>query len=257
MQKVLGLALGLSLFSMACVRELPPPAAPPKQKVELQTMPAGPIPAGAGRVVLDAEAGKGEARVVRVDKTEVSVATARGTGYGVSYSTQLICSKTPCAVDLPAGSHQLVFQATGDERDASAATFDVAAGRSHVVRHAIGHVEPHSGWKAVGATGISIGIPAAVVGGVLIPISGISDSDGMRTAGFVSLGAGVGLLTLGIVSLVIGRTEVQPGATTQWTLEPGDAEERPTSTRGEEHVRRIVPAKPKVIATGNGMGLMW
>lgn len=220
-------------------------------------MPEGPITAGSGRIVLDAEPGKGSVRVVRVERTEMSVATTRGYAQGVAFSTHLVCSKTPCAIDLPAGSHELVFQATRDERDVSAATFDVTAGRTQVVRHAVGHYEPHMGWKVLGTTGLTLGITGALAGGLLLPVGQMVDSDGVRTAGIVTLGVGVGVLALGIASLVIGRTEIQPGATTQWPLKQDGADEQPTSTHGDEHVRRDNHAKPMVIATGHGVGVAW
>ncbi len=242
---------------MACTRELPPPAAPAQQRVELETTPEGAIPAGAGRVLLDAEPSKGAVRVVRVDRTEMSVSTSRGYARGVAFSTHLVCAKTPCAVDLPAGSHELVFQAARDERDASSAAFDVTAGRTQVVRHAVGFVDVHGGWKALGVTGITLGGSSALVGGLLIPLASVAESDGMHTAGVVMLGAGAGAIALGIASLVVGRTELQPGATTQWTLQRDGHDTQPSTTRGEEHVRRESPSKPKVLATGNGIGMTW
>lgn len=249
--------LCVSLFATGCMRELPPPAAPPRQRVELETLPDGPIPAGSGRVVLDAQEGKGSVRVVRVDVTQMSVSTTRGYAHGLAFSTHLLCSKTPCAVDLPAGSHQLTFQALRDSREVSTATFDVTAGRTQVVRHAVGFVDQHGGWKAVGVAGVTLGFSSALPGALFVPLSGIAESDGMRTAGFVMLGAGLGVLAFGITSLVIGRTEVQPGTTTQWTLKRDEADDAPTTTQGQEQVRRQPATKPTVIATGNGVGMAW
>lgn len=248
--------VGCSLFSMACTRELPPPVAPPRQRVELEAVPEGPIPAGSGRVLLDAEQGKGPVRVVRVERTEMSMSTSRGYARGVSVSTHLVCSKTPCAVDLPAGSHELVFQAARDERDASAATFDVTAGRTQVVRHAVGFVDPHGGWKALGNTGVVVGLSVALPGALVFALSGIGDqgNDTLRTTGTVMVGVGVVALALGVTCLVLGRTDLQPGATTQWTLPHAGTDARPTP-QGDEHVRR--EGRPTVMATATGVGMIW
>lgn len=254
-RSLLVVILGSALGSMACTRQIAPPAAPPRQRVELETMPEGPIAAGSGRVLLDAEPGKGVVKVLRVDRAQVAVSTTSG-GYaqGVAFSTQLVCSKTPCAVDLPAGSHELVFQAARDPRDVSAATFDVTAGRTHVVRHAVGFVDPHFWSSFLGTMSIALGGGSAVGGAIFIPLSSTTDSDGMRTAGVVMLGAGAALVALGIASVVIGRAELQPGATTQWVL-PRDGESpQPASTQGGEHARRSTPA---LHATGNGIGMTW
>lgn len=242
---------------MACTRELPPPVAPPRQHVALETLPEGPIPAGSGRVLLDAEPGKGAVQVVRVDLTEMSVSTTRGYARGVAVTKHLVCSKTPCAVDLPAGSHELVFQGSHDERDVSAATFDVTAGRTQVVRHSVGFFDAHGGWKALGVVGVTIGGASAVSGGLGFVLGSQRDSDGLRTIGTVMMGGGLAILALGITSFVVGRTEVQPGSTTQWALPQNGADERPTSARGDEHVHRENRSKPTVVATGDGIGLTW
>jgi len=209
-------------------------------------MPDGPIPAGWGRVLLDAEPGKGPVRVVRYDVTQVSVATSYGYATGTAVSSQLVCAKTPCAVDLIAGAQSLAFQAA-HEGDVSTATFDVTAGRTMVVRHAVGHVDTNYGWTTIGVLGLALGSTSAVVGAVMIPVAGSVNEDGLRTAGTVMVGAGAAALALGIVSLVIGRSDIQPGATTQWTL-PKDA--AAGAARERAHAATMV-------ATSDSIGIAW
>ncbi len=83
-------------LSLGCVLELPPPSPPPRYAPVLQQAP-GPLPAGQGRLLVDALNGPARVSVVEV------------TG------ERFLCL-SPCAVDLSPGPHRLHLVAP-DERE--------------------------------------------------------------------------------------------------------------------------------------------
>lgn len=176
------------------------------------------------RVALDADEKGADVSVV--------LATTEGTGYvGLhtvgwqAVATRRLC-RTPCIVDLPRGDHSLVFASRTDDTRRSVA--DVTFGsRPEIVRHSIGRVEPHPWLFVGGLTLLPTGLTGVIAGAVAAP--SLSDP-GDRQLGYIALGAGAGLTALGALLLYLGRTDVQPGSTTQWSSDPPPSREIPMNT---------------------------
>jgi len=205
---------------------LPPPAAPEKVLPAATEVPDEAPAAGTGRVLLEANGEK--ARVV-----EVGGARFESQGYRVDMLTERpVCSATPCVVDLPRGSHTLVFFSPTDPNRGSPVEVD-AVSHPKVVRHAMGERVPHKGLKAARTASFVVGGVGVGVGSVLLLLSSassLSDYTGAEVStgptagpGAAVLGLGLGAIAAGIVLHVLGRTEVREGTTTEWRLGDGES----------------------------------
>lgn len=232
-------AFGLvAMHLVACGEvKLPPPAAPERKLTETPEVPTDATPEGAGRVVLEANGEK--ARVV-----EVSGATVQSYGYSFNLVAQRpVCASTPCVVDLARGPHRLVFVSQADGDRGSAAEIDVS-GRPKVIRHAMGERIEHGGLKTGSNTALTLGVLGALTGGSVLAFGAIRSSSttepnagsGAVGVGGAVLGISAGVIALGVTLGILGRTEVRPGTTTEWTLDSngnGPTKAPPTTT----HVR--------------------
>jgi hypothetical protein len=175
-------------------------------------LPPEPPPAGATRVILDADEHGVEVREI--------TATATGTGQvggrmatWKATATQSICH-TPCVVDLPRGDHALVFTSRSDETRTS--RIDLGVGpRPVLVRHNLGLHEEHGFFRLGGATFLTLGLVGITAGAIAVP----TVADDQKTLGYGALAAGSALTVLGAVMLWLGRTDMQQGSTAQWTLD--------------------------------------
>lgn len=140
---------------------------------------------------------------------------------------ELLCV-TPCAVDLRQGAHQFVFKSRADPTRASTADV-VVSSKPIFVRHTLGREAHTSGGFLTGAGLLFAGVGATIIGGGLSMISAImpetdkngvaTGSDGLLTAGLVTLAVGAVLGITGGVMMGFYRPAEQPGATTQWRRE--------------------------------------
>ncbi|WP_394845091.1 hypothetical protein LZC95_49565 [Pendulispora brunnea] len=187
-----------------------------------------------GRIVLDTPG-------MRANVVEITGVARTPGGFlsadTMSILTQPVCT-TPCVVDLPRGRHEFIFTSATDDSRTSAETIDLQA-KPLVLKHAVGREVPHPWLKLGGYTSLIIGLTTAAIS---IPVfAGGQRSDGTHAepnpaGGFVALGIGTAFTVLGGVLLSLGRTEMQPGATTTWTFE------RPSE-------RPAIPATPTMEST--------
>lgn len=212
------LALGALLIVSGCSPEqLPPPSAPAREVPPDLDLPAEPPPAGAGRVVLDANGER--AKVVEI--TGSATATA-GNYRATVIGLRPICT-TPCVVDLPYGSHPLVFRSTTDETRMSELELDVGP-KPKIVRHALGERKDGGAVRTIGSTTLGLGLLSALAGGILWGIGELASDSGKPSSltgtGQVLTGIGAAGVVLSIPLLIIGRPSERPGATTEWSF-PG------------------------------------
>jgi len=230
-------ALGLACSSLLAAATgcstatLPPPAAPARVEPAIEEPPKDAAVSPNGRVVLDTEG----------ESATVSRVTQSANVYGpaAQYKTyppassplvrqeELLCV-TPCAVDLRQGAHQFVFKSQKDPVRVSTADV-VVTSQPIFVRHALGREARMSSGYVTGAGLLIGGIGASLIGGGLAGIAAImperdsngstTSSEGLLTAGLVTLGIGVVTGTIGGLIMGFNRPAEQPGATTQWRRE--------------------------------------
>ena len=231
--RVLASFVALSVGSVGCVHNLPPPPMPERTAIAPDVVPTTPPPAGDGRLVVDAV---GEhAKVSEV--TEITTRTNPMYGGKSSWfaapqlerKTRPLCI-TPCAIDLPTGWHSLVFESANDPTRTS--TADVTVSTHPIeVRHALGHDKPMTGGY-VGGLAMLIPAGGLVLMGTIATAIGASAKDPGPTTtasskgdarvflpiGLVLLGVGAALGIGGAVLIANNAPERQPGSTAQWTL---------------------------------------
>jgi hypothetical protein len=151
------------------------------------------------------------ARVGRLQTLAASDGTRRVSGT----VDDLLCERTPCAVVLPYGDHELSFQAT-DEPERTSSTIVHVHESAVVVNHSLGRRHASEGRGA--------GVALAVVG-LLVTCGSLGVMSAAQKAGSAqdpsapraAIGVGLGLLVLGGLVSAAAPTTVQPGATTQWS----------------------------------------
>lgn len=214
-----------STIAMSCAtRYLPPPAAP--ERVAPQAVAeAPPAHEGEGTVTLDV-AGE-RARVERVTSRTQYVNPGAGMTFGrrgsaltptMQYTLQPLC-ETPCAVNLPLGPNELLFSSLDPSSSRSSAAFVQVSPRPSVVRHALGSQTSHVG-GIIGAILMGgFGAAGVMAGGALLLVDQSSErhTDGLGTAGAITLGVGAALAAGAVALGLLSRPEEQPGATTQWS----------------------------------------
>jgi hypothetical protein len=181
---------------------------------------------GEGQVTLDVSTGRARAELVtqrtQVEPYQSGVGFAPR-GYGgyapqAQYTLRPLCL-TPCTVNLPQGTHEVLFSDVdmGSGRT-STAFVDVGAAPS-VLRHAMGRQTSSVG-GIVGAVVMGgLGTALSLAGGMLMGFQDASQPghENLAIAGGVTLGVGA---ALGVGAIVLGLTSrptVQPGTSTQWT----------------------------------------
>lgn len=128
---------------------------------------------------------------------------------------------TPCRVNLPLGTHEVLFADLLPGSPRSSSAFVRVGPRPSVVRHALGAQEAYPGRLVGGIVLVGLGT-AGVLAGAMLASFGEVESAGpepldLGPAGFATLGVGAALTTAGALLLGWSRPTVRPGATTQWT----------------------------------------
>jgi hypothetical protein len=212
------LALGFFLLStMACTKELPPPAAPPPSlPAALADEPAG--DGGLGRVIIDTdvpatverEAGRVEIYERRHFPYRGAVAVRSfGSNHPVTGTEwEPICSSTPCTLTLRYGEHTLRFRALDDEHRHDTTTIRVSR-RREVINHTLGRERTSPG-TLVGGTMIAMSILA-----LFIPF-GTNMKLGTQESNIVFASSVAGAFG-GLAVMSFFPNTTQPGATTQWS----------------------------------------
>lgn len=213
------LVLASAAQTLACgVEQLPPPAAPSRELPADLDVPPEPPPRGAGRVVLDTPGEKAQVHEI----TGVASAQA-GRYHAFVVGSRQVCT-TPCVVDLPYGSHPLVFRSVGDPNRGSEVQLEVGS-RPKVVRHAMGESHDGGAARVVGGSLLGLGIITGLTGALLWGIGGAVNKDGstsgLESTGKVLTGVGAAGIVVSIPLLWLGRPTKREGATTEWSLSPG------------------------------------
>lgn len=215
--------LGALALQACATRYLPPPAAPARVAPQ-GVLAAPPAHEGEGTVTFDSEGER--ARVERVTSRAQFVNLAAGMSLGrrssnltptTQYTLAPLC-ETPCAVNLPLGSSEVLFSSLDPSSNRSSTAFVQVTSQPTVVRHTMG-MQSTSVWGVVGSILLGgFSAAALMTGGALLLVSDSSNprTSGLDTAGYITLGIG-GALAAGAVALGLSsRPEQQPGATTQW-----------------------------------------
>ncbi|MGH7279940.1 MAG: hypothetical protein ACRELY_00325 [Polyangiaceae bacterium] len=223
MVRVSAMTMVIIFGSAACVRTVPPPAAPP-QELPKSVANVPPEVEGEGRVVVDVTNGP-----ARVDEVLAQAASATSQGV-VAYGeiTRNVCLKTPCAVNLDYGQHNFRFVSTADDQHYSEAVVDAGRGDT-IFRHTMGEHTSGGAVHAIGGIsavlgGVGLLTGATLLGtGVLIHSAATSDDpnsgSGLTTVGAVTTGVSAALLALGIGLMVASPATNQEGASTEFAAD--------------------------------------
>jgi hypothetical protein len=203
-------AVLLAVVSAGCAGEprVLPPREPPSRVAPTVPMPASAVPAGHGRVVLDAV--DGPMRVVA--KYDPSFVPPGGSAPATRSGELCV---TPCVVDLPKGRYRLFMSATGGTDSATGDVDDLVLDEgTYVYRRAPGRYKTPSIYDGIAPAALMVvSITAMTIGGVML-----SDADG-RVVGGVLVGGGIaGTIGSGIWGYDASRAETQDGATTFFPL---------------------------------------
>ena len=197
--------VGVLIASAACVRTLPPAPTPPPIAPPEQTR--APVPEGHGRLVVDVV--DGQTRVQRMVIGNEPIGPGRFRLFEVP---ELLCARTPCATDVPAGNLLLGFPVKGNG-DLEVELVHVPAGEVGIYRRALSEYRDDSGGLRVfGIIETSIGGAALITGTVLLPVGLSNDNDTMTAAGAINLAAGAVMLAVGIWAIWRDSTTYRPGS---------------------------------------------
>lgn len=207
------ISLAVVLLAGCATRTLPPPPLPSKEVVV--PMPQEPPRPGTGRVLLDVVSEVATVEYVR-ERTD-GYAYVNGTLVIAHNSarTESLC-RTPCVLDLPYGSHEVKLTGPGEEWTES--DFVVAAPRPSVFRYAPGRSRPRTVAQVLGATGIGIGAPLTIIGGIVMAGQKDSATSAQRNGALAVTAASAGLLAAGVAMLMLFPVEYQPASSLQWEL---------------------------------------
>ncbi len=165
---------------------------PPQVATAPPVAAAPPPPAGA---VVHLVSDDSAARVAKLaGRGEGSFAT--GTGYGsITLEVVDMVCRAPCNRIVPAGSYRIIGDGLIDSDE-----FDVPSA---------GEVTVHAtmrgrGRKSGGRAGLFIGVPFIVLGGGLLAVGVVTADTIPHTSSYLLLGAGGGLLGLGLIGTALG-----------------------------------------------------
>ena len=210
------LVLSAWVLCAACGEHLPPAEtpAPVAPAVESSAPPAE----GQGRLIVDVLEGPTPVHRVFMAAERIGGASS----YRLYETSELLCPRSPCVADLPAGNVLLGFPVLGD-RDAMDVELVHIGPETSVHRRSLSVRQGGGAIHTLGIVGTSIGGTAMAAGAALLPIGLAKDKDGLTTAGAITLGTGAVLLTLGILGIVNDPPIHRPGSSIHFTL-PGGGE---------------------------------
>lgn len=221
-------ALAILLTGPGCgVHYLRPPPPPPRATPPPIVAPRTPAP-GEGLVTIEVLGPP--ARIDRIlGRQQADSFAAWGTsprshhayGYGPSIQTEPLCL-APCTVALPLGDQELQFTALDPESTAVSTAFVRIGPQPLFVRHAIGQRREHVGSVVASALLGGLGAGALLTAGGLFAIDAqrTPGQAGLAPAAWTVLGTGALLSGVAIWLGLHASTEVQPGATSTFPLEP-------------------------------------
>lgn len=199
----------------ACVKQLPPaptpaPMAPP--------VPAqAPPPNGYGRLLVDVVEGPTPVQNVRVKPEPKTNAQGR-TSYQLIEVPELLCARSPCVTDLPAGNVVLGFPVVG--RSYTEVELVHVGPEPSVYRRSLSIYEDNTGaTRVLGIIATALGGTALMTGSALLPIGLAKDNGAMTTAGAINLGGGAVLLVVGILMMNADAPTFRPGSSNHFPLQ--------------------------------------
>jgi hypothetical protein len=207
---------GVVCALFGCVHVLPAPPVPERVMPDVS---AAPIAPGNGQVLLDTvnDPARVEEAAGRVEETDARGRPISGELY------RPVCPSTPCAANLPFGSHELRFSSLTDSAAGGIANITSGANPT-AYRYAMGRYDSRG--MVGGLVTLGLGVAAAIAGigleftgGATNAVTGQPDSPGLQTAGTVVVIGGAALFALGIVLLVADGPESQEGRGVQWELQ--------------------------------------
>lgn len=200
-----------------------PPRAPDRATVTAEP-PRAPT-ADEGTVVLDVTEGRARVELVTGRTQPDPNNNVWMTGYGRGWQAGMMppnltlraLCMTPCAVNLPRGDHELLFEDLDPSAQRVSTAMVRVGERPSVVRHALGAQQSDPG-GIIGALLLGgLGVVLMGAGGLLLGFGTDADGTDLRPGGGVTLGVGAALTIAGTILGVRARPLIQPGATTQWT----------------------------------------
>jgi hypothetical protein len=210
------IALLTAGLPVACVKQLPP--APTPQPVAPPIQAAAPPPSGQGRLVVDVVDGPTPVQRIRMASKQVDNGQGR-VSHRFFESPEGLCAASPCVADVPAGNVLLGFPVLGDP-DAMEIELVRVGSEPSVYRRSLSVYDGKSGGlRVLGIVAAAVGGSAAITGTTLLPIGLSDDNRALATAGGISLGAGVALLTLGILAITHDSPTYRPGSSNHFPLE--------------------------------------
>lgn len=235
-------------FAPGCVRTLPPVAAPPRELPEMRTDVPEPAP-GEGRVALDVVDGPARVDEVvarsssRASAVAVSSAGTVAVGDAVAEgaTTAHVCT-TPCLVNLPHGTHELIFTLPSGRAD----TASVMVGTRPTAYRRVLAIREQPLGRGEALAGFSMmmgGLAFAGIGFGIGPLFVSGNSSGLGVGLLVLGGVGVVLAAIGIPLLALHPADQREGAGVEWYLDtpaPTSVDEGPEPTES-----RNEPARPR------------
>jgi hypothetical protein len=204
----------------ACVNELPPAATPAAIAPDVPV--AAPPGEGQGRLVVDVVEGSTPITRIRMEPQQVGDDKGR-VSYEFFESPELVCTASPCVVDLSLGNVLLGFPVLGDP-DAMEIELVHVGAEASVYRRSLSVYDGSTGAGLVlGILGTVFGASAAITGIVLLPVGLGNENDGLAIAGAITLGAGAALLALGIWAITLDSPTYRPGTSVHFPLGSGNA----------------------------------
>jgi len=198
----------------ACVKQLPPaptpaPTAPP--------VPAqAPPPNGYGRLLVDVVEGPTPVQNIRL-KSEPKTNAQGRTSFRLIEAPELLCAKSPCVTDVPAGNVVLAFPIVG-KNDVEVELVHVGPDPS-VYRRSLSIYEDNTGaTRVLGIIATAVGGASMVTGAVLLPVGLSKENDTMTAAGGITLGGGLVLVVLGILAMNADAPTFRPGSSNHFPL---------------------------------------
>ncbi len=210
-------ALSVALSGAACVRRLPPAPTPAARVPAVDTR--APLAAGHGRLVIDVVDGPALIDRVRMIATQVTPSTEQARGSVVFGEAAEPLCQSPCVTDVPLGNLLLSFPVVGNPGAREIELIHVGP-EATVYRRSLSEyrVKKKGARRVLGIIATALGGAAVTTGVVLLPIGLDRDSDGLTTAGAISLGAGAVALAWGIWAIRRDATTYRPGSALHFSL---------------------------------------
>lgn len=204
----------LTVTATACVKQLPP--APTPEPVAPAVATAAPPAAGQGRLIVDVVEGPTPVHRVLMQPTQTGPGQGR-VRFRFLEQPELMCSASPCVVDLPPGNLLLGFPVIG--RDGLESELVHVGPGTSVYRRSLSVREDRTGkLRVLGIIATAVGGTALMTGAALLPIGLAEDIDGMTTAGGITLGAGAAFLVWGIWAMRHDAPTFRPGSSNHFPL---------------------------------------